>query len=154
MSRFQFNQKQFSGGTNSGENLRVEINGNHLFENFQNPTEERCLRENDNENQLRNIFQGSARVRRSRDENNEQPIKESLILSGDNETNLMVGGRGDDELYGNEGDDIFSVSRGSDSIYGGTGLDIVDYSEFEKFIVVQNAGLIQKVMVKVILLKT
>ena len=50
------------------------------------------------------------------------------ILSGDNGTNRLYGGRGDDELRGNGGNDVLEGDIGADRLDGGPGMDMASYS--------------------------
>ncbi|MBV1864703.1 MAG: hypothetical protein KUG74_09730, partial [Rhodobacteraceae bacterium] len=51
-------------------------------------------------------------------------------LNGDNRANKFNGGLGNDALFGNGGDDMFTYAAGLDSWHGGTGLDTANFSTY------------------------
>jgi len=50
-------------------------------------------------------------------------------ITGDNDANVLDGGRGNDLLVGGGGNDTLIGGRGNDSLVGGSGQDRVDYSK-------------------------
>lgn len=53
-----------------------------------------------------------------------------VIIQGDTENgnDILVGGQGDDTIYGQDGNDIMLIGEGDDEVYGGNGLDQFVYT--------------------------
>lgn len=54
---------------------------------------------------------------------------DEVIVAGDSEdgNDVLVGGGGDDILYGQDGDDTLVIGEGVDDVYGGNGMDVFVY---------------------------
>src|SRR5690606_24664226 len=55
---------------------------------------------------------------------------DEIIVEGDSEDgdDILIGGAGNDILYGQDGDDILVVGQGYDQIYGGRGNDTIVFN--------------------------
>ncbi|VTR62256.1 RTX-I toxin determinant A [Actinobacillus pleuropneumoniae] len=55
--------------------------------------------------------------------------------------NVLLGGAGNDILYGSDGTNLFDGGVGNDKIYGGLGKDIYRYSkEYGRHIIIEKGG--------------